>query len=242
MIKLTIVTIGKGNYAEVMKTYDSYSNFRGRLATIFVGCNFTEDQQLNLKNIYNETYFDIDKSLYNAMNIAILNCQTDYIFFVNSGDQIYSENHLNDILLRLDLSKDLKCYVAPTILNCNGRIALIPKTKFIHKLLISSGHSGFIAPIALKKFYFNEKLTITADGVWMDQYRNIASTEIFPFPLVVFDYSGISSAPLNLNFLKISGEYFFKIKNLIKYVIVKIIGINNFFRLVVIKNSGSFVK
>lgn len=242
MVKLTIVTIGKSNYAEVVNTYNSYSNFKDRLTTIFVGCDFTEQQQLNLKNIYDQTYFDLDKSLYNAMNIAILNCQTDYIFFVNSGDKIYNENYLNDLLLKLELSKDLKCHVAQTILNCNGKMAVIPKTKFKYKLLTSSGHSGFIAPIGLKKIYFDENLAITADGVWMNQYRNAANTEIFPFPLVVFDYSGISSAPHNLKFLSIHGEYIFKLKNLIKYVIVKMIGVNNFFKLIVIKNSGSFVK
>lgn len=61
-----------------------------------------------------------DNGLYDAMNKAIALATGDYLWFINSGDEIFSENILNDIFTKIDYFPDL-IYGETEIINFKGQ-------------------------------------------------------------------------------------------------------------------------
>ena len=61
-----------------------------------------------------------DNGLYDAMNKAIKIASGDYLWFINSGDEIYTENILTEIFSQLDNLPDV-VYGETEIINFKGR-------------------------------------------------------------------------------------------------------------------------
>lgn len=238
---LTIVTIGFKDVSAVVRTYESFSDLLLQNSDlIFVGRGFTVSDKTLIRSKFERCFFDIDNSIYNAMNIGLKNVQTKYVTFINSGD-LYKENKSINVVFECMRTRPPCIFVSPACVTYEGISAQIPSSKYLQNLNVRSGHPGFIAPIEEVVYLFDENKAITADGLWMNDYRAHYSVVIIDHPIVDFSFDGVSSVPKFSTFYKTKGEFIFRIKCLLKFALIKLIGRKRYFRFVVAKNCGEFI-
>ena len=113
--KIAIVTVHAGETNNLIKTMESVNsqNIKPDLHLI-VSKDYDRKILLHQKK-YNKFIFKKDKSIYNAMNIGLRNTKNYFLFFLNSGDYLYSRNTIKVIKRFISLYKN-KCINFKTIL------------------------------------------------------------------------------------------------------------------------------
>lgn len=105
-----------------------------------------------------------DDGIYNAMNKGITKSHGDYLYFLNSGDALYDNNVLQDVLKFLD---GKTCIIVGRIQIDGGKIsAAYPRNySFYHLTYHTYPHqSSFIARSAFDRYgLYNENLRIVSD-------------------------------------------------------------------------------
>ncbi len=224
-LKLSIVTIAYNNFTELTETIESIdgqSKYPFENILVLSGFSNLEKEKLVSKysKPFRKSYWDVDKSLFNAMNKGIEYSKGEYIIFLNAGDIFASPNSIQ--LIR-DLIDDKKCYSFKT-LQVYKDISIIRENKqkrgffgFGQEKNLPP-HQGFVAPNS-KEIFFNENLKVSADNDWMgrnmSKYGICFSNDI----LANFKLGGQSTYPtLKIIYVKLRHERFVRfIIECIKY-------------------------
>ena len=222
--KLSIVTVGYKNYQEILNTINSIdSQTKEPFENLLILKGLSETEKNILKDKYNYSYrsflFDVDNSIFNAMNIGIQNAHGDYVLFLNSGDYFYSKNSIELIINNLS-DKDSLNYSFKTLQTYENLNIIRDNDMRVGKKFLPPPHQGFVAPLD-KKFFFNEKLKVSADNDWMYKHVKMRKTIKLQDILCVFQLGGQSTYPyLSTVYLFFRHESFNSLfKTLIKFFI-----------------------
>jgi len=140
-----------------------------------------------------------DKSIYNAMNIALRDkvLKSNYIVFLNSGDIFLNKRSIFNIKKYL-LPK--KIIIGSTILNLDSDYYQIRRYFFVKKNY--SPHGSFLCDSSLlnsskKSDFFNEKRLIDADGLWMSRIINNNNKKFIKINknISIHSLGGVSTSP-----------------------------------------------
>ena len=195
-LNITIITISNGDTKELFLTLNSIdSQSIPPFESIVVASNTSNDIIESIKQRFTKKYrkfiFNQDSSLYNAMNLGLLNTTGNHVLFLNAGDILYAETSLEIIDKKVILGR------------CNSFriIQSFSNTKYIRpglSKLTNWAHPGFIAPSQKeikKNLLFDETKKIGADGIWMtsniNKYGNITHLDV----ITSFQLGGISNSP-----------------------------------------------
>lgn len=205
---LSIITINYNHVDGLRKTIDSvcsqsYQNFEW---IIIDGGSIDGSRELIEKTA--KTCFDIcfwcsepDNGIYNAMNKGIRQSKGDYLLFLNSGDYLYN-NHVLEQVLPLLNGKDM--YIGDVQNDKDGLLEVdeFPRdltTQVILDQLVFKlipHQASFIKRELFEKYgLYREDLRIASD--WYFFYNVLvwhgASIQTIPQVIAVFDMTGISS-------------------------------------------------
>jgi hypothetical protein len=169
---LVIVTIHKGPIIFLKKTLRSIDNqILAPHHNIIVASRISLYRTKYLKKKNRTFVINKDKSIYNAMNIALRDkvIKNNYIIFLNSGDIFLNKRSIFNIN-KYFLPK--KIIIGRQILNLDSDSYEIRKYFFKKKKY--SPHGSFICHSSLlnsskKESFFDEKHSIDADGIWMSR-------------------------------------------------------------------------
>ena len=187
MPKLSIISIHKGEIFQLQKTIDSiYKIFSNEVEHILVANlekkNIEKVKKLSFRS---KTFFNMDSSLYDAMNIGLSKMEGDYVIFINSGDSIIVDE------LNLKILKDQKCYIFNSTL-------IIDDDSFTSNKTIN--HQNFIAPRS--KLKFDESYGVYSDAKWIDENIKKFGFHKIDKTLASFSYGGCSTRPNLLDGIK----------------------------------------
>ena len=174
--------------------------------------------------------FDLDKSIYDAMNIGMGAAKGSAIIYLNGGDVFSSKESVSVILKNFNLS----CIAFSTSQIYGQYIYIRPPCKFRRGEVVNCAHQGFVSPLEIdksKRIYYNENNYISADHEWIlasiRRYGVILNNEI----LAEFFLGGISNKP-SLKGLKLqlsSGNYCSFLKLIPKMILYVAIGSNRYY-------------
>jgi len=236
-VKLSIVTACLNDLQGLQKTCASIDQQRIKsFEHIIVARNLSiADTKLIFKNkkIERKLILNKDKSLYNAMNIGLKLACGSYIYFLNSGDYLNTNNFLKLLGKRMNVQK---CVGFKTIQSFgNDNYVRIPRIST--KRTYNIAHQGFIAPISKNKklrIYFDEKKLVNSDAFWIKDCVNQYGVDfLMTKPLAVFNLGGVSNNPSSKTImLYLQSKVFSQIPiEIIKFLFKKIFGITNLFRI-----------
>lgn len=111
MRKVSIITINYNNLDGLKHTIESvlHQTARNQIQYIIVDGASTDGTQPYLHNLDNMIDYIIsepDNGIYNAMNKGIPYCTGEYVLYLNSGDFLYSDNTIEQVLPMLDSGVD----------------------------------------------------------------------------------------------------------------------------------------
>ena len=172
-----------------------------------------------------------NSSIYQAMNLGLKRVNDNCVIFLNAGDKFFYKSSLKKIFYYLKKYHFKTCLMLISILKINKNY-FIPK----RKVFFSSNfltHSSFIRPPAKNDFGFNKKNKITADGKWMkDNVKKFKIKKIY-VPLTLFSLGGISNFPSKRSLImKVNSGIIVISKELLKFILLKIVGINLFYKII----------
>ncbi len=171
--KISIITIVYNGSNTLEKTIQSvinqnYKNFE----YIIIDGNSTDGtQQIIEKYSHQITYWisEKDKGLYDAMNKGLVRATGDYVWFINSGDQIPTSTTITEIFQNSKEPYADIYYGDTTMIDLNGKIIgerrLTPPKNltanhFKQGMLVS--HQSFIAKRSITRLY-NTRFRFSAD-------------------------------------------------------------------------------
>tara|TARA_A100001011_G_C14255205_1_gene819719 strand:+ start:1009 stop:1773 length:765 start_codon:yes stop_codon:yes gene_type:complete len=218
-MQLSIITISYKNIQELKETLDSInSQVINCHENILVLSGYSEKEKIEITQSYSSDfrkfYWDLDNSLFNAMNVGIQKSSGDYILFLNAGDS-FIDNKSMDFINEYLQNNHEKCCSFKTYQVYNN-IKIVRDNLPIRKFFLKSGlrtlppHQGFVAPNH-KKIFFNENLKVSADNDWMK--NNIAKYGIIYKSEVIVDFKlgGQSTYPtMSIIFIKLKHEKFIR--------------------------------
>ena len=238
--KLIIITVHKGPIKDLIQTLKSIDNqiLKPKLNIVVVSDIFLYEIKLfrNKKRIF---IINKDKSIYNAMNIALRHKEVfgHPFLFLNSGDVLFNRTtiyHLNKYL-------KINCpIVGKQILNSEQYFFSIKKFSFLKKKYLP--HGAFVAPkfkaqnFINRDFIFKEKNLIDGDGLWMKNIIKKNNQRFYKLnkSISIHSLGGISTNPSYntlCHFLSIGFLPF--LKELLKFVLKKIIIFpNTYYRII----------
>lgn len=236
--KLSVVTICLKDFSGLIRTCESVDRQTAEVYEhLLIVSGFSELQtqmlrtQLSKEN--RKFFFDLDKSLYNAMNIGVRCATGDMILFLNSGDMFADETCASSILT-LETDGD-KCLAFSTLQKYKKSVYRRNPGKLdANGILSSPPHQGFVAPLdkdIRDRIYFDEKNLIGADTDWMRCCMSRFGFLVFEKDLCLYQLGGISSLPSRKAiFMSLrSTRYGDALKILLKSILCHIVGRERYF-------------
>jgi hypothetical protein len=238
--ELVIITVHKGAIKDLIKTLKSIDNqiLKPKLNIVVVSDVRLYEIKLfrNKKRIF---IINKDKSIYNAMNIALVHKKTrgHPLLFLNSGDTLFNKTTIYHLNKHLKIGSPI---VGKQLLNIKQYFFSIKKFAFLKRSYLP--HGAFIAPkfrtqnFISRDFLFNEKNLIDGDGVWMRTIikKNNQRIKKLNKSISIHSLGGISTNPTYYTL-----SYFFSIgffsflKELIKFFVKKIMIFPNIYYLTI---------
>lgn len=232
--KIAIVTVHAGktkNLINTIKSIDS-QNVKPDLHLI-ISKNY-DNNILLYKKKYNKFIFKKDRSIYNAMNIGLKYTKNYFLFFLNSGDYLYSRNTIGTIKRLISLYKNT-CINFKTILEYKNKRYLVKDKVFKANNFFS--HPSFIRPPVNKIIFYNENFKILSDGIWMRDNKCTYGIKKVNNIITVHALGGISTNP---TFFSIKDNFKFSIqsglKESIKYFLKIFIKKERYYEIIFKKN------
>ena len=197
---LVIITVHSGPIIFLKKTLQSIdAQTVAPLHNIVVASRTSLYRTKYLKKNNRTFVINKDKSIYNAMNIALRDkvIKNNYIIFLNSGDIFLNKRSIFNIKKYL-LPK--KIIIGSTILNMNSDYYQIRRYFFLKKNY--SPHGSFFCDSSLlnsskKSGFFDEKRLIDADGLWMSKIINNNKKKLTKINknISIHSLGGVSTSP-----------------------------------------------
>jgi len=232
--KIAIVTVHAGSTKNLIKTIDSIkTQFVKPDLHLIVSKNY-DNKILLYKKKYNKFIFKKDKSIYNAMNIGLKHTRDYFLFFLNSGDYLYSRNSIKIIKRFINLYKN-KCINFKTILEYKKKRFLIKDHIFKKKNFFS--HPSFIRPPVNKIIFYDENLKILSDGIWMKDNKTTHGIKKVNSIITVHTLGGVSTNP-TLFSIKDNFRFSFQsgLKEIIKFILKIFINKKKYYEIIFHKN------
>jgi hypothetical protein len=197
---LVIVTVHRGPIIFLKKTLQSIdTQILAPYHNIVVASRTSLYRTKYLQKNNRTFVINKDKSIYNAMNIALRDkvIKNNYIIFLNSGDILLNKRTIFNIK-KYFLPK--KIIIGSQILNLDSDYYYIRKYFFEKKKYSPHGsflcHSGLLNLLNKKRF-FDEKHLIDADGLWMSSllnYNDKKNIKIYK-NISIHSLGGVSTSP-----------------------------------------------
>ncbi|HMT72912.1 MAG TPA: glycosyltransferase family 2 protein [Chitinophagaceae bacterium] len=209
-MKLSIVTINYNNAEGLQKTIESVVKQSFKAFEYIIIDGGSSDGSNELLNKHNDSisYWvsEPDKGIYNAMNKGIKKAQGEYLLFLNSGDYLFDNNTIENVLPLLK-GEDI---IAGQLVHFNEEREWYnnpPDTPAFDFFTISSlpHPATFIKRELFEKYgYYSEQLKICSDwkffmDVLVIHKRSYKKVDFF---ISMFNEDGISSDPNNLKKIK----------------------------------------
>jgi len=200
--QVSIVTISKNNYQGLQKTLQSVEDQDYKVIEHIVidgdsydgSKEFLESYTHSKKYVY---FSELDNGISSAFNKGLEKSNGDLIFFLNSGDVLFSKTVISEVVQSY-MQHKWKCATGVTVTT-----SIAGETIFYHPPQLSSKflkyfmflpHQGFFCETSLHKNYkYNEALKISMDyELFLRMLKNIT---IFYLPTVISirEPGGISS-------------------------------------------------
>jgi hypothetical protein len=229
----SIITIHKGSYRNLLKTSKSIDNQTIKPDRhIVVAKEIKNKKIINLKKKYRYFIIGQDKSLFNAMNIGLEKTWSDYVLFLNSGDDFYNRDSIKNIIQVIKNLNESRCIVMKTAVIFN-KICFTPKTKYFNNINYLA-HPSFIRPPQKNKLYFNEKKIYISDAIWMK--KNSQKSKIFKVNKILSKhYVGGQSTIPSFKFMTEKFKFQSKLDGLLeifKIILYNILTKNLYYRLI----------
>jgi glycosyltransferase involved in cell wall biosynthesis len=205
---ISIITINLNNKIGLKKTIESVirQDYDKYEFIVIDGGSTDGSVEIIKQNAFkiNDWISEPDNGVYNAMNKGIKKANGEYCLFVNSGDILYNEKVLTDIMNQ-ELTSDI--ITGNTIVDdksknlqpVNAPAKISFYTFFKHTIL----HQATLIRTSLFKElgYYNENLRIVADWEFFLKALILhnCSYQSINVTFSVFDSTGISSRPQNFN-------------------------------------------
>lgn len=201
MLKLSIITINYNNAEGLEKTIGSVidQSFTDFEYIIIDGDSTDNSKQIIEKHHHKITTWvsEPDTGIYNAMNKGILKATGEYCLFLNSGDYLVNENIIDNVFNTAPREDILYGELIFDFKNNNQILKKRPsKLTITHLFYDNIWHpASFIKKSLFNECLYKENYKIAAD---YDFFFNTivikkASTKYLPFPIAVYNTSGISS-------------------------------------------------
>lgn len=213
---LTIITINLNNYFGLERTIKSVISQNNKNFEYIVIDGGSEDNSIELLKKYNKEInlfiSENDKGIYNAMNKGIKLSNGEYLLFLNSGDELYS-NDVVEKFYRLSNKTDI-IYGSLEYIKNTSQILVYPKILTLPYILkYSLPHpSSFIKKVLLIKTNgYNENDKITSDWqFFIESIFKLNSTySRINFIVSKFYSDGISNNPNNKKLIENEKQIFF---------------------------------
>jgi len=174
-LKLSIITINLNNSRGLKKTLESISQIVTPIIELIVIDGGSIDDSIRViksnKAIVNEFISEPDKGIYDAMNKGIKLARGEFLFFLNSGDEISPNINLQAILKAAKLGPQLIAGHVMTISPDNtSQVWKTPNEfRFSSVALGHLPHQGywFNKEVFLKFGYYDDSLKIVADWAFL---------------------------------------------------------------------------
>jgi hypothetical protein len=220
MSKVAIITVHKDFDDDLLKTIKSVSSQKVKPDLhLIVAKKINKSLKKKIKNKYTKIIVGKDKSLWNAMNIGLKKTSKYHVIFINSGDELIYFVSIALIKSAIKKCKD-KCLIFKN-LNIYDEMVFDIKKFFFNKDNYSP-HPSFVRPPS-SKFFFNEKIFISSDAVWINQNINFFGTIKIYKNLSMHYLGGQSSKP---TFISTKHQFALSfldgLKELIKLILLKI--------------------
>ena len=232
--KISIITIVLNDEEKIEKTLQSVINQTYSNIEYIVIDGLSKDNTLNIINKYrgkiDKIVSERDNGIYDAMNKGITLSTGDYIWFINSGDEVYQKDTVYNIFNKFNEDYPDVIYGRTALFNSRGELVKIPRTpRKIDSFSFTKGmpvsHQGFIAKKELVEYY-NLSYRYVSDQDWiikiLKKNRVILNTDMIISKYILGGFS-------NSNFLKVSKEkfkivkthfgYYYYLKNIIYFCI-----------------------
>jgi glycosyltransferase involved in cell wall biosynthesis len=121
---LTVITVTKNNLVGLKNTYSSLKPLLGTCTWIVKDGNSSDGTISFLKSLkIKKSHFlsDSDSGIFHAMNIALENVNTKYVWYLNAGDELLSIHSLEKTLNLLEKSKNSWLVAGAILSDSNGQ-------------------------------------------------------------------------------------------------------------------------
>ncbi len=230
-MKLSIITINYNNKEGLKKTLDSifHQSFQDFEYIIIDGSSTDGGKEIIEENSEKINYWvsEPDKGVYHAMNKGIKAAKGEYLLFLNSGDGLYNEKTLENLIPLLH-TEDIITGNLNFISDKNNFIGISQvQISFIHMYKDTIWHPcSFIKKEAFKKTeMYDENLKICADWKWflLAIYKYHLTYKKIDLTVSKFFLDGISSSEENTSLIvkerqdALSNIFGFKLHDFIKF-------------------------
>lgn len=222
--KISVITVCRNIASKIVRTLESISNqtFKDFEWIVVDGNSDDGTYEIILKyaSRINTLIHEPDSGIYNAMNKGIMQAHSEYLLFLNGGDELYNADVL-DNAVRNGLNSDI-VYGDVIIKNDNDEILAKNHNRLSKKSLYKYTiyhPSAFIKTELLKKYLYDESFKIAADydfftKVFLKKYR----FKKIDIVVSTFYLDGISATNLSVveqEKERIRAKYFSKIQRCI---------------------------
>lgn len=204
-MKLSIITVNLNNRDGLKKTIDSVvtQTFKDFEWIVIDGGSTDGSKELVEQNADQIAYWvsEPDKGVYNAMNKGIKVAQGEYLLFLNSGDCLYEETSLEQVV-RAGLDADVVC---GDVMACSTeKTVRWPNLKevtlytFIYGTIAHSGGSFIRKSLFDRYGGYDESLRIVSDWKFFLQVVGLGDASVKCLDQIVslFDNNGLSAKEL----------------------------------------------
>ena len=195
-MKFSIITINYNNCEGLRRTIESVVNQTCRDFEYIIIDGGSTDGSVDVIKRYadNIDYWvsEPDGGIYNAMNKGVAVSKGEYCLFMNSGDCLYSNSVIGDVLSQ-GLDADVVCGDI-----CFDRNNICPNPEAVTMRTFYKGtlyhQASFIRTYMLKQTPYDENLKSAADWKWFVQTLILDEASYRHVPLVIayFEGGGIS--------------------------------------------------
>lgn len=201
--QLTLITCGKGNFSELKMTLDSIRVFKkGFPRHILILSDYSEIEITQIENEFSVLNLEIFQTpasgVYDAMNIGLRKIKSGHVLFLNSGDTIFSETALNNLLkaCQPNLWGYGKAMMVKKSDVTSTMYSFSPYIRNLHFLgLRFIPHPSSILPVGLIRQVglFDLKFSVAADQKYLLQCSQISNPIVLDEPISKFHLGGLST-------------------------------------------------
>lgn len=201
MLKISVITINRNNREGLTRTMDSVSKQAVRpFEYIVVDGASTDGSEVLVKerkDVVNLFISEKDEGIYDAMNKGIDRCTGDYVYFLNSGDEFYSDS----VIERLNSEKaDSDLIYGNMIWKSSGKQMVPPLQLDVPLFVLGTlWHPCVLVKRSVFLTYgpFNKSFRITGDYEFLLRVliRYGISYRYINIDISLYDTTGISNSP-----------------------------------------------